>query len=409
MDSSLAQSDSTVKWKYCLLQILLCTYFVLSIFETYISVTIGSVSKYYILLLAFFLICYSKPTLRLIAVPFLIWFVYLFTSLLWTRDFAMPKLHFMSIIGMIILLTALLSPTFDKKTLVNIETTYLLASGLAGFLSIFFAAPFLWKIGPDARWVLTLFGAQADPNNMAIFYIIGICIGASNLLYHKRLRILSVIIIVINCSVCLRTGSRAGFLTLALMAFLFFFLFVPFTKKAFLIRIAIILGAIALLCLGVFFFFPQLLELRVFDLAAYQGGSGRIWMWSNVLEHYTHDLATILFGDGWGSGAVSTNCAFVVHNTYLTMLCDVGLFGTVLFMAPLLYASIRLLKKKIFFPFVFLVSQFAPAFFIDMINKRFFWNGAFIVLLYYVVYCKNSGITFKDKRLCKITMNEEEQ
>jgi hypothetical protein len=128
---------------------------------------------------------------------------------------------------------------------------------------------------------------------------------------------------------------------------------------------------------------------RLFELPSYKGGSDRDVLWKNAWELYSRDFLTMVFGAGWGTATVYTGLELAVHNTFLTMLCDVGIIGVALFIIPIVYMVFNLLKVKIILPVILLVSQFAPAFFIDAINKRFFWNALFILIIYYYYYVRH--------------------
>ena len=132
-------------------------------------------------------------------------------------------------------------------------------------------------------------------------------------------------------------------------------------------------------------FLPEASFARLFSFESYADGSGRMEMWGNVLNMLFRDGLTFLIGAGWGTASIYTGGRVAVHNSFLTMLCDVGLLGTLLFMLPIVMIVLRLLKRKEPAPVLLLGAQFIPSFFIDAINKRFFWNAVLILLLYYTI------------------------
>ena len=375
----------------------LCIYFALSIFEPYINGMLGSVTKYYIFFTMLVLLYQYHwklyPTKA--SKAFAVWLIYKIISLAWSQDYATPRLHFISQIGMVMFLFVLFSYDYDEDTLDWIEITYWLSCAAIGLLSMFFSRSYLGTV--VSRQVLVIAGVEVDPNNQAALLMVGICVSLVNLFFRKRWRLPSVLILLINTYGCFLTGSRAAIATI-LIAVLFCVM-LPGEKK----KISAIVGRVILVVL----FFTAALYLaqrlnatiynRLFNLQGYAGGSGRSQQWANVWRLYTSNILSVFFGVGWGTSTIYTGAyaqngtSLGVHNTFLTMLCDVGLIGTLVFLAPIFVMASRLIRKRIHFPVMLLVIQFVPAFFIDAINKRFFWNAIFLLGMYYYHFIRNSG------------------
>lgn len=374
------------------LKIVFCIYFVLSIFEPYINGILGSLTKYYIFFTMFVLLFQYKWKLYLTMASkaVVVWLIYKFVSLLWSQDYATPRLHFISQLGMVMFLCVLFSYDYDDETLDWIEITYWISSGIVGLLSMFFSRSYLGTVA--ARQVLVIAGVEVDPNNQAALLMVGICVSLVNVFFKKRWMILSIAILLVNTYGCFLTGSRAALATIVVAVL--FCIILPSEKK----KVGAIIGRVALLFLFVFVALKLAQRLspviynRLFNLDGYVGGSGRSLQWSNVWRVYSQDILSILVGIGWGTSTILTGAYaqsggnLGVHNTFLTMLCDVGLIGTLIFMVPIIKMTIRLIKKKIHFPVMLLIVQFVPAFFLDAINKRFFWNAIFILGMYYYHY-----------------------
>lgn len=368
--------------------IVLCIYFAISVFEPYLNGIVGSVTKYYIFI-TMFVIAYQNQGLLLptkTAKAMVIWLAYKFISLLWSSDYSTPQLHYISQIGMVLFLIVLFSGEYNEDTFKWIEITYWISSGIIGVLSLFFSRSYREVF--SLRQVLVVAGVETDPNNQAALLIIGVCISLINILYKKKWIIISIIILLINVYACFLTGSRAALITIAAISF--FCILLPAEKG----KITKTMGRVILVAL----FFLAALYLtkrldsgiynRLFGFQDYEEGSGRAELWRNVWSVYTRDLVNVLFGVGWGTASVATGMGESkgVHNTFLTMLCDVGLIGTLVFMIPLFIMAYRLIKKKNQFPVMLLIAQLIPSFFIDAINKRFFWNAIFILGMYYYHY-----------------------
>lgn len=377
-------------------RIVLCIYFALSIFEPYLNGILGSMTKYYIFNTIFVLLYqyYWKlyPTKASKAV--VIWLIYKIISLTWSQDYSTPRLHFISQIGMVMFLFVLFSYDYEEETLGWIETTYWISSGAIGLLSMFFSRSYLGTV--VSRQVLVIAGVEIDPNNQAALLMVGICVSLVNLFFKERWRLISVLILLINTYGCFLTGSRASIVTI-LIAVLFCIV-LPGEKK----KISAIIRRVVLVILffAAALYLAQRLNIsvynRLFNRQGYAGGSGRSQQWANVWRVYTNNLFSVLFGIGWGTSTILTGAYaqngtnLGVHNTFLTMLCDVGLIGTLVFLVPIFVMAYRLIRKRLHFPVMLLIIQFVPAFFIDAINKRFFWNAIFLLGMYYYHYIDNS-------------------
>lgn len=373
-------------------KLVLCIYFALSIYEPYLNGILGSITKYYIFFTIFILVYQYHGDLYPTSVSktMVVWLLYKFISLLWSQDYSTPRLHYISQLGMVLFLFVLFSYDFDEDTLRWIEITYWLSSGVVGLLSLFYSQPYHGML--EARQVLVIAGVEIDPNNQAALLMVGICISLVNLFYKKKLVIVSVLILLINIYGCFLTASRAALITVIVAVL--FCIILPGEKK----KLSAIIGRL-LLTIGFIlaaFYLAQRLNPdvynRLFYLPGYAGGSGRSQQWANVWQAYTNDPVSVIFGLGWGSstkltGVFSQDGSYLAtHNTFLTMLCDVGLIGTLVFMVPIICMSSYLVKKRNHFPIMLLIVQFVPAFFIDAINKRFFWNAIFILGMYYNHY-----------------------
>lgn len=362
----------------------LCLYFALSIFEPYLNGIFGSVTKYYIFFVIFVLIYESRGTIwvRRYSAFYVVWFLYKVFTLLWSRSLATPKLHMISQIGMVLFLVVLYSYEHDEKTLRRVEVVYWLSSAAVGLMSIFFSRSY--RGVADARQVLVVAGVEIDPNNQAALLLVGIAISLVYLFYYRRFMVPAAAILLVNVYASFLTGSRGSLITLA--ALIVICILLPERKGS-------IGGKLwKLLALAVFAVVAVLLAQkymshagyqRLFEFESYEGGSGRVHMWRNVLRSYLQNPFTILFGIGWGSATVLTGSNVAMHNTFLTLLCDVGLIGTVVFLWPVASMSLKLIRERNMFPVLLLAAQMIPSFFIDAINKRFFWNAIFLLGMYY--------------------------
>lgn len=376
-------------------KMVLCIYFALSIFEPYLNGILGSLTKYYIFFTILVLIYQNKWKIYLTQTSkaMMLWLIFKFISLIWSQDYATPRLHYISQLGMVMFLVVLFSYDYEEDTLDWIEITYWVSSAVIGVLSLFFSKSYLGSVA--VRQVLVIAGVEVDPNNQAVLLLVGICISLVNLFFKRKWIPPSVIILLINIYGCFMTGSRAALATILLVAL--FCLILPGEKRRATAVIRRVL-LVVLIFISALYLIQQLSPAiydRLFNIRGYTGGSGRSLQWSNVWKVYTADLLNILIGLGWGSSTAltgaytETGAGLGVHNTFLTMLCDVGLIGTLLFNIPLIHMSLSLIRRKEYYPVMMLLTSFTCAFFIDAINKRFFWNAIFILGMYYYHYIVN--------------------
>ena len=78
-----------------LARILIYIFFVISIAEPYLNELIGSLTKYYMFGVMLILLWRDgyKLRLRRVSITYIVWLCLKIMSLLWSEDFAVPKLH----------------------------------------------------------------------------------------------------------------------------------------------------------------------------------------------------------------------------------------------------------------------------------------------------------------------------
>ena len=366
-------------------------YFLLAFFEPYLNGTLGSFAKYFILLLMSLLAwSYKKLYIRSFHWYFLGWLVFKIISVIWTTNSYIPKLHLFSQIGMVALLIMLTSVPVDKQTIESIVNTMWLGSAVIGMLSLFLSHPYHGIV--STRQVLYLFGQEADPNNQAAFLLVGITVALYNLVILHKHFILSAITIVVNTFSLFMTGSRGGLVGLICVGFILL-LTSPrrngIVGKVILILVMLFLGGTLYYLASEFL--PEDIFARLFTFSSYEGGSERDVIWENGWKLLSSNL-NFFFGAGWGSYYGFNGIYQAMHNTFLAMLCDVGIIGFILYFAPIVFACIKLIKRGESLPFLLVICGFVPSFFIEAINKRFFWNVIFLLFITYANYLGESSV-----------------
>lgn len=359
----------------------LCTVlFFVSPFETYLVFTVGGVVKY-VLLFAILLIFYMDyrrgRVVRLdwYVVFFLAWLVYKILTLLWTQSFAVPMTHFASQIGMVGFLFALASIEVGERQRNALVFSYLAGSSLFCLLSLVFMEP---SGVYTQRFVLTLFGVQTDPNNAAATALPAFALSFYYLMrarkfWSKTAIIAMTAIAAVAVYVILMTGSRGGMIAAAASAIVVVFFsrdLRPHQKAlALALMVALVVFAVGLI--------PQDTYARLFK-TDYGDGSGRTELWRVVWAAF---MSNPFFGVGWGMTSM-LNRGTATHNTFLSMLAEQGVFGTALFLAPLVYLAVRSWRERSTLPLVLLICAAGPALTIDAINKRFVWYGITLAMLF---------------------------
>lgn len=376
---------------------LFCFYLVFCFYEPYTNILVGSVGKYLILLVVLcFLVSYKTVRIHWIHISIILWFLLKIVSIFWVSLNYIVRLHLFSQIGMIALFIAMTVVVFDDQFIGAVIYTSLLSSASMGLLSLFLSAPYLNELF-SVRQVLTLFGAQNDPNDQAAFLLVGIGISLYLLLNRSKKigwNLLLILIMLINAYAILKTGSRAGLLACGLIVILGVIL--PDRGRGRLSgrtlrNLFLVLLSGAILFVFALRFLPENTFDRIFRFSSYIGGSGRSMLWENALEIFFNNP---FFGGGWGSYWGYNGVYSAVHNTFISTLTDGGLIGFSLLFVPVFVIILKAFKRGNLLSLLILLSGVVPSLFLDAINKRFFWNALIIgfMLILNNNYKKKLGI-----------------
>lgn len=363
-------------------EILIYTYFILTFFEPYLNGVLGSLTKYYVLYVIFYITYKNKYCVRIRSCirPFVIWLLYRFATLLWTENLTLFRMHAFSQIGMVGLLVALTMLPADKRIITNIAKVMWGSSVIISIMALFSVQAYA---GVEMRQVIIMFGQQMDPNDQATFALAGLSIALYYAVFEKKYLLPAYATVFVNIVSMLKTGSRGGLVSmLAIVLFVIVFSARDGGFICALKRVALFASMVVIVFYALRNFIPQNTLNRLFDFSTYEGGSERTLLWANGFKLLKEDL-NILFGAGWGDYYGYNGYYKAMHNTYVAMLCDVGIFGFLLFFIPIISKSIWLLKRKEYLPILLLISGLCPSFFLDAINKRFFWNPIMILFMYY--------------------------
>ncbi|MBQ2676693.1 MAG: O-antigen ligase family protein [Clostridia bacterium] len=369
-------SDTGVFKPNFFISFLFFVYMFMSYYEPFLNQIIGAVTKYLILFIIFVLILvYKKPEFRSYHFILLGWLILKLISVLWSSGSGIDVVqkHFISQFGMVAFFIVMTLEKFDKKIIENLLFWLYLFSFSIGFLALFLSDAYL---GISVRQTLHLFGNTLDPNNQSALCLSGVAIGIYYVLTKSKFKLFHVFVIAVNITSMLMTASRGGLISLTAVVLLL--LFVPINMqidpRETVFKVIILIALAAIFFLFAEKILPENIYNRLFDFSSYAGGSDRVEKWN---EAFRIILDKPLFGAGWGGNDIYS------HNTYITMLMDIGIVGTGIFFIPIGIICFKAGKQKNLLPILLILVGFAPSFFIDAINKRFFWNA--IVLAAVVV------------------------
>lgn len=363
---------------------LLILYFFLCPFEyilNSISFT-GSSIKYLgllIIVLIVFDLFYSNKKINKVPFLLIIWIFIEIFSILWSVGTEGVQVYFGSYVNIVVYAVVLSMYSFDRKELSFFENSLLLGSLLFSVLMICIPSSY-HQIG--FRETLFIAGAELDPNNIACFLLFGAVISLYRFLFCKNKRIIYLLCFSISLFSLLLTGSRGGFVGLGLSLLIMLVIFL-YRKKG---RILVKLSLLFLVLFGAYIivnvFLPNELYERFFSFNTYETGSGRTEIWNRALPYIGKRL---LFGNGMGSvlsiGLGTAGSIAGMHNTYLTIIFEVGIVGFIFFAAFLMSLFVKSVKNKCFLHLILLIAILCCAFFLDSLVKRFFWNAIIFAIL----------------------------
>ena len=137
--------------------------------------------------------------------------------------------------------------------------------------------------------------------------------------------------------------------------------------------------------IGYIYFFTQQ-EWRVLDFesytSTYANGSGRTVIWKALLSSF--DIHWI-----WGHGVGSSISYFkeiygkavAVHNTFLLVLYEVGIFGFGIYFFSYVYMAIYHRRNEALFSI--LIGSLISSIFLDALNQRYIWNSLILCIMQY--------------------------
>ena len=273
-------------------------------------------------------------------------FVFLI-SYVWAINRSVVLSRFVSIANTFLLYLFIIQFHYDEKSIEMIENASLL--GAVILVVWVFTNINLGLVYAGYRLRFSQLGSEyfSDPNGLAGRLMFPLIISINRALFGKKklFIILYGAIIAALSYILLLTGSRAG--VIAIAAAVVALLFQGLEKK----KIWILAGFTLLLLLFYFAprFLPEHISQRVFNINKYKEITSikgdRIDIWKHVVIDLFLWSPLFGYGGGCSGNALAQFYGHVkaVHNSYLMVLCEVGLLGFV----PWMYFVIRQIKEAI--------------------------------------------------------------
>lgn len=370
--------------------ILICwiLFAVFSTYEGYLPGGLGGATRYLLILWLVVMVLRLGSNIFLVKTDqflWLIWWGYYFISIAWTDNMAQASVYVFTVTLMTFLCIFVQYFTYGPEFCNCVMRLFKLASVSVALLSIF---SFI-DIGSGTRRVLYLFGTYVDPNGQ----VASIAIGSGLCLYgvfsanNLRNKILDFILFTICCFSVFQTGSRSGIVILTIQIMIIVLFWHPeknsiFKESAKWI-VLFVLGVIAI------YFMTNFISSDIIDRLLGRGslefldGTQREERWAEGVEYF---LQNPIMGNGWGT--------FECHNTFLTMLVDIGLIGNLVFYVLIIRLYFNAFRTRDISAIMILTSGLVPAFFIGAQNKRFFWGA--IMLASLLINCRGDNNDYQD-------------
>lgn len=350
------------KWVYYISLVIFFIYLFLSIYEVYVSELIGNISRPYLVLFVVFM--FLNIRMRSVTVDqtiLFIWLLFYCLSLLWTTNIGQASLYIATIIIMSSIAILCGNCYFSKNFVDTIVAFYKWCSISLAFLGVFYSEPI--SVDNSVRMVLTIGGVQPDPNNLVALYTIGSGLALCSLQKDSKHKVVNLLGLFLCVYSILITGSRSGILILGVQ----FLIWIFYINRGTGVVMKTLLGLS--LILGIGYIFYNFIDIETMERLLGLGdleftdSTGRKDMWQVALEHF---CSSPIVGNGWGS--------YPAHNTFLTILADIGLVGLGLIILYLSRLYVRILKYNDYYALMIFVSGMIQSFLLDAQNKRFFWN-----------------------------------
>lgn len=309
----------------------------------------------------------------------IIYFLYFMFSTIWANNNYINNWQIFSLIGCFFMFIFSALDNYSSSEIGILKKSTIL-SGVIAIITVFMN----YNVNSGNRFVLEI-GRSMDPNYFSSGFILITAVVIDEI-YHKRNRLINIVLLILIFVVIGLTGSRSGLL--ANIAVIIAYLLLSgkgFIKKASkFILIVLIVGFIIFL----FQNFIPIFILNRFSIieVVNSGGTGRVDIWSNMLKYYSSlSLFSLLFGTGFSTFLKVAVNAYggdhIAHNIYIQSLLEGGIIGFGITLTTIIIGIKNSLKSGNTYVFAALIGVSVGGLGIDLHISRFFWNILFFSTL----------------------------
>lgn len=370
-------------------------YLAMTFYEFAFSTSVGSVLKFFgLAIMAFWLMLVLRKRMRVrINVStccMLVWLLVNFISLLWSKDFSTGIYYVFSTGNMICFLIMVQNICWRQSSINKLLFIYACSATALAFLLI--TNGDLYH-GVGIRYTFSLWGQEMDPNGISAFLAPPAIISLHFFIHSKKGRIFTFISFGMCVVGMMFVGSRGGLVSLLVGVGIYLIMFLIWDKKAhfskmFKIGLLIILGVVVVALVSKYVSASLLTRLFEFDQYTVDGGSDRLDLWRLALEYFRQSP---VFGLGLASYYAITKRG--IHNMYLSVLCDAGLFSLIPFIGAFASLMKPLCNRKHKLGIALMTCMMVYIFFLDTYQKKIMWN----IFIMITIFLTNHEVNTQEK------------
>lgn len=273
--------------------------------------------------------------------------------------------YFSRYIAQILLFLVLATLTLNNKEVEFLRTVFIISAAVYAAMTIYSCIQ-----SGNIRYIhgsILLFNTKIDPNFIGIPFIAASCLVLDNILSSTR-KILNLVLYAVIVIAIVYTASRSNFLCLFISNILIFLNFIRKRNVKLSIRITGALLFMVIAMYGIRFISLEYAEQWARMSGFGEGGdNGRYVLWERAFSVFCESP---LFGNGLGHMVSSYGKA--THNTYLQLLCETGIIGSLLFISVIFIILKKLKNCNEVYMILFLCMLLQVAF-LDALDNRCFW------------------------------------
>lgn len=287
-----------------------------------------------------------------------------FTSMITLGSDYIPN-YFVRYIAQIFLFLVLATLTLNYREAKFLKTVFIIATVIYAAMTIYSCIQ-----AGSARYIhspILLFNTKIDPNFIGIPFVAASSLVLDNILTEKR-KLVNIVIYSVIVIAIVYTASRSNFMCLAVSNILVIFNFLRKRNIKLGLRILGLLLFLVIAIYGIRFISVEYTDqwTRMIEFGE-SGDNGRYDLWERAFSVF---YSSPLFGNGLGHMVSSYGKA--THNTYLQLLCETGIIGSLLFLSAIfiILKKLRNCNNVYFILFLCMLLQVA---FLDALDNRCFW------------------------------------